>query len=723
MKKPVFRTALFYALLAGGLFLVDLVIDRWIGGTAVLNLPHIILAVIVVVASFFVLNRAMQERRSAESVLRQARDELAKRVRERTAELEHANETLQAEITERQQAVQERQRSLEQVEQGRRRAENLAGELRLANNMLRTLIETLPIGMVITDPEGEIILANPLAKTIMGSAMAVIQPDFLGDLPLYHPDGSRFIFEDLPLIHVLKQKTPSHAKEAILRREDGSQVFLWMAAGPVCDESGHILSAVKIIQDITEIRRMEQAVRESEERYRVQFDNFSEPTTVWNKDGVLIMQNLVSARNMGGKREDFIGKNMFDLFGENAKGYKERLDRVITSGVTENQEDVNEIITGTHYFWTCMQRNQDTQGNHTVQVISYDITDRKIAERAVRTSEEKFARVFHSSPDAISIIQESNGIFLDINEAFTRMMGYSRDEVIGKTWQELGLVTSPDEQEKLARLFLEKKRVENYELNFTTHQGNTTTMLLSLTSITVSGEPCILGISHDITERKLSEESLQRVEAELAVGVLERATLKERQRLARELHDSVSQALYGISLGAHTAVSLFDTDREKVLEALNYVISLTHAGITEMRALIFELRPESLETEGLVVALTKQVEALRARHGIQVELKLSAEPDVPFLVKEVLYRIAQEALQNAIKHARPSRLDLLLEQLPDCLTLKVRDNGLGFNTQLNYPGHLGLRSMHERALSVGGTLNITSEIDYGTQVVAQIPIS
>ena len=145
------------------------------------------------------------------------------------------------------------------------------------------------------------------------------------------------------------------------------------------------------------------------------------------------------------------------------------------------------------------------------------------------------------------------------------------------------------------RLFRERGQVASYELSFTTRQGNSVTMLLSLTSITVSEEFCILGISHDITERKRSEEALQKVQAELALGVQERATLQERQRLARELHDSVSQALYGISLGAHTALSLFDTDKEKVREALNYVISLTNAGITEMRALIFELRPNRLK--------------------------------------------------------------------------------------------------------------------------------
>ena len=475
MNKPIFRNAIFYALLAGSVFLVDLFIDRLVGGTAALNLPHLILASIVVITSFIVLNRAMQERKTAESALRLAHDELTQRVRERTVELEQTNETLLAEITDRKQAVQARQLLFEQVELARQRAEKLASELRMTNNMLRTLIETLPIGMVITDQHGEIILANPLAKDLMGSSLAVVNPEFEGELPLYHLDGTRLTIEELPLSRALKQGTTVTGLEVSLHREDGNEVFLWMAASPVGDETGQIINAVKIVQDIT--------------------------------------------------------------------------------------------------------------------------------------------------------------------------------------------------------------------------------------------------------ERKLAEVSLLRIQGELALGVQERATLKERQRLARELHDSVSQALYGISLGAHTAISLFDTDREKVLEALNYVISLTTAGIAEMRALIFELRPESLELEGLVEAFTKQVKALRARYGIEVELNLCAEPDVSYAIKEVLYRIGQEALQNAIKHAHASRLELCLKNQAGGLCLKVSDNGCGFNSQGPFPGHLGLSSMHERALSVGGALNITSEIDHGTQIIAVIPIS
>ncbi|HET8522745.1 MAG TPA: PAS domain S-box protein, partial [Thermomicrobiales bacterium] len=132
------------------------------------------------------------------------------------------------------------------------------------------------------------------------------------------------------------------------------------------------------------------------------------------------------------------------------------------------------------------------------------------------------------------------------------------------------------------------------------------------------------------------------------------AALQERQRLARELHDSVSQALFGIGLGAETAKTMLTRDPAQAAQPIDYVLQLARGSMAEMRALIFELRPESLEQEGLVAALEKQAAATRARHGIAVELALCDEPDVPLDVKEALYRIAQEAMHNTVKHARAS---------------------------------------------------------------------
>jgi PAS domain S-box-containing protein len=200
------------------------------------------------------------------------------------------------------------------------------------------------------------------------------------------------------------------------------------------------------------------------------------------------------------------------------------------------------------------------------------------------------------------------------------------------------------------------------------------------------------------------------------------ASLQERQRLARELHDSVSQALYSISLGAHTARSLLDIDPVRAGAALDYVLQLAEAGMAEMRALIFELRPESLEQEGLVAALEKQVSALRARHQLAVATELCAEPDIPLKAKEALFRIAQEALHNVVKHANASTVTVRLQPEGNLLALSVTDDGRGFDPTVDFPGHLGLQSMRERVEMLGGHVAVESSSGAGARILVQLPV-
>jgi PAS domain S-box-containing protein len=201
----------------------------------------------------------------------------------------------------------------------------------------------------------------------------------------------------------------------------------------------------------------------------------------------------------------------------------------------------------------------------------------------------------------------------------------------------------------------------------------------------------------------------------------ELAALEERQRLSRELHDSVTQALYGIGLAAETTRVLLQRDPARAAESNEVIRSLAQAGTAEMRALLFELRPESLELEGLVAALQKQVNALEARYNIPVLTALCQEPPASLPVKEALYRIAQEALHNAIKHAQPMRLVVLLDCSAGEVLLEVQDDGGGFDPSGSFPGHLGLRSMNERATKLGGTLEIESIVGTGTRVRARMP--
>jgi signal transduction histidine kinase len=211
--------------------------------------------------------------------------------------------------------------------------------------------------------------------------------------------------------------------------------------------------------------------------------------------------------------------------------------------------------------------------------------------------------------------------------------------------------------------------------------------------------------------------------AQLYDQVQEQAASDERQHLARELHDSVSQALYAIVLGAHTAQRHLPEAPDKAVETLAYVENLAQAGIAEMRALIFELRPESLEEEGLIGVLRRQVEALRHRHGLDAEADLADEPDLPFATKKVLFRVAQEALHNVVKHARATAVEVTFGRDGAAWVLRVRDDGVGFDPGdlQAAPGHLGLTSMRERVSALGGTLRVASAPGAGATVTARIP--
>ena len=206
----------------------------------------------------------------------------------------------------------------------------------------------------------------------------------------------------------------------------------------------------------------------------------------------------------------------------------------------------------------------------------------------------------------------------------------------------------------------------------------------------------------------------------------DRLTLEERTRLARELHDSVSQALFAMTLetgAAQLAIKEPDADLAALSSRLERLRELTEGALAEMRALIFELRPDAIQEEGLVAAIRKHAEGIAAREDLDTtvsapEDRLSLPPDV----EEQLYRLAQEALANVTRHARASRLHIhITAPNGDAVVLEIEDDGVGFDPSTHRPGHLGLRSMAQRAESLGGQLHVSSATGEGTLVRAVIP--
>lgn len=214
--------------------------------------------------------------------------------------------------------------------------------------------------------------------------------------------------------------------------------------------------------------------------------------------------------------------------------------------------------------------------------------------------------------------------------------------------------------------------------------------------------------------------------AELIERASRRAGEEERARLARELHDSVAQALYGITLGAKTARASLERDPSEAGQArtqasLDYTIRLAEGGVSEMKALLFSLRPDALEEGGLVAALTQHAHALEARHGLTVHADLGSEPCLTPDAQAAAYRVAQEALHNVVKHARAAQVWLTLRENGGAVTLTVRDDGRGFDPQAQGRGTLGQRSMRERAAGAGGTLTVDSAAGTGTTVTLTLP--
>ena len=200
------------------------------------------------------------------------------------------------------------------------------------------------------------------------------------------------------------------------------------------------------------------------------------------------------------------------------------------------------------------------------------------------------------------------------------------------------------------------------------------------------------------------------------------AVLEERQRLARELHDSVVQSLYSMTLYADAAALAFVAGKQDVtVNHLQELRDTARNAMHDMRLLIFELHPPALEQEGLVAALQVRLASVEARAGLQTELTVEGERRLPIVIEQELYRIAQEALNNVMKHARAQHVTVRLQFADKTVYLQVSDDGIGFDplTARN-AGGVGLRSFEERAAKVGGRVTLESSPGAGTTVTIRI---
>jgi len=201
------------------------------------------------------------------------------------------------------------------------------------------------------------------------------------------------------------------------------------------------------------------------------------------------------------------------------------------------------------------------------------------------------------------------------------------------------------------------------------------------------------------------------------------ATLEERQRLARELHDSVTQSLYSLALLAEAGRRMAG-DRYQVEQVLSRLGETAQQALREMRLMVYEMRPLALQEVGLAAAIQQRLDAVEKRAGIQARMMAEGQRELSPDQEVQLYQIAQEALNNALAHASASQVEVQLNLSELEILMLVKDNGIGFEvaTGARHSG-MGLTNMRERAERMGASLTIDSILGKGTSVKVEVPVS
>lgn len=564
--------------------------------------------------------------------------------------------------------------------------------------------------------------------------------------------------------------------ETIHLRKDGTTFPALVDITAAKDSQGKVLYRVVNVLDITERKKAELALRDSEERNVSMISAMEEGITLMDASGSIVACNASAERILGLTESQIVGSTPMDplwqVVREDGSPFHPQ-DRPAMVTLRSGEPCSNVIMgvskpDGTLTWISANTRPLCHRGEsrpYAVLTSFADITDRRqmvqVLEQRVAESTQKLSALLEISRDLASTLELKPLLALILRQlktvvdftgaAIARLVGdeFVTEEYLGPIPQEIMLGfkvpasnnTSYAQIERtrqpviIADIWKEHPWQPNLKALAGSEMWQFYRSLHAWLGVPLIAHDRFIGILRlDHTEPDhFSAENVQLVLAfaRIAATAIENASLyeqaqslaalQERQKLARELHDSVSQALYGISLGISAARTLLDRDPPRAAEPLEYAHSLAEAGMAEMRALIFELRPESLEMEGLVAALAKQCAALQARYSFQVETSFCDEPDLPILVKEALYRIAQEALQNVVKHAHATRVELSLFEQAGRLCLEIKDNGLGFDPAGPFPGHLGLSSMRERIFHSKGNIQIESSPGRGTLIRVAIP--
>ena len=497
---------------------------------------------------------------------------------------------------------------------------------------------------------------------------------------------------------------------------------------PRRDTDGLIVGVVGVAFDITDRRRAEDALRDSESRYRTIVESEPECVKLLDAQGRLLDMNpaglaMIEADDL----ESLLGRPVVDLVApEHRTAFMKLHKRVIEGGSGTLEFEVIGLKGKRSWVETHAVPLRDASG--TIQAmlgITRDISRRKIAELALVESEERFCKAFYANALPLIITRLKDGTVLDANEAFTRLVNRGRDDILGRTTVELGLVDLPRRAEIIKSL-LRNGVIHDIELDIKLEDGASRAGLLSLVLIDVGGEQCTLGTYRDITEAKRAEEQLRASRSALRSLATRQQDIREdeRTRIAREIHDSLGQALTALKLQLSAAEDAASKDAPGLGPRLHDTKQMVDELVKTVRRLATDLRPPILDQLGLPAALEWLAQDFAKRTGIRCRTTTQANNPLPPIAGELataLFRIVQEALTNVLRHAGATQVEIELGTKSGCVTLEINDDGTGISESGMGPASLGILGMRERAAALGGVLEVAPRDAGGTRVAAWFP--
>jgi PAS domain S-box-containing protein len=630
------------------------------------------------------VNIDITERKRAEAALQKAHDELEEKVKERTAELTKANEELA---------------------------------------IFRKFAEASGQGFSMAGLDGRLLYLNPTLCRMLGDD----HPEDRVGQPLsvcYPEQSNRRGKEEIE--PALKRQGYWQGELPMLSRQ-GKLIPTWQDSFLIRDDSGAPFRLAVVITDITQRKAAEEALRQSERRFRNYFEQGLIGMAVTSVDKRWLEVNDRLCEILGHSAEELRQKTWIELTHPDDVEPNLRLFQPLLAGEIEHftldkrylKKDGSIVHATIH---TRAFRKEDGMVDHIITLIE-DVTARKQAEEAVRESEEKYQGVAEACPDAI-VMSDWSGRVLFASRQTRGLLGLAdADELVGRSVFDFVIDSDrPRLAENMSDLLRAGVR-RSTEYTGLRHDGTTVPTEVSSTVIRdAAGQPkAVMAVIRDITTRKKAQEALERERQSL--WRMLQAGDHERQTISYEIHDGLAQYLAAATMQFQSHDALRENSPEKAKKAYETAVQLVRQSHAEARRLVSEVRPPIIDEIGLETGISHLVHEQRRHGGPQIQCHSDVQfGRLPAILENALYRIVQEALTNACKHSKSKKVEVTMTQEGQDVHLAVRDWGIGFDLESVEKGHFGLEGIRQRVRLLGGRLTIESTPGSGTLVQVVMPI-